>query len=539
MGANLTASGATFRVWAPHAHRVHACVNGAAADESNLLTANEAGHWRGFLPGVQDRDHYKFFVVGDGGSGPKRDPFARELATPFPGDCVVRASDFPWHETGFVTPQFHDFVIYQLHVGVFSTPNLPRKAGTFLDVADKIPHLAGLGVTAVQLLPIQEFSTQFSLGYNGVDYFSPEMDYAAEDADLPPYLARVNRAPDRERFGAVCDRRSARGNESTQGVDRSLPCATDSPFSSMWFTTMRAAISATRAFTFSIGNRPRAGTGIRFISPTADTPAGWSSISASRKCAISSSRTPDFSSRNIGLTDFRYDQVSVIDHDGAPHGWSFCQDLTATVRFTRPSSLGKAEYWNVNPLVVQPPPQGAGFDTSLTDGLRIAIRDVIGNASAPDTRPLNMSGLAQSLWPDGFFEQWRFVQGPENHDIVYEGREQRVARLGDPSDPRSWYGRSRARVATGLSLTAPGIPMLFMGQEFLEDKQWSDNFALHQDLLLNWAGLDAGDKQMIDHVRFTSELIALRWRLSGIARAGIPRRARARRKSRAGLSSLG
>jgi 1,4-alpha-glucan branching enzyme len=161
--------------------------------------------------------------------------------------------------------------------------------------------------------------------------------------------------------------------------------------------------------------------------------------------------------------------------------------------------------------VVQPPPQGAGFDTSLTDGLRIAIRDVIGNASAPDLRPLNMTGLARSLWPEGFFEQWRFVQGPENHDIVYEGRDQRAARLGDPLDPRSWYARSRARVATGISLTAPGIPMLFMGQEFLEDKQWSDNFEFHSDLLLNWGGLEASDKQMLDHLRFTSDLLALRW----------------------------
>ena len=127
-----------------------------------------------------------------------------------------------------------------------------------------------------------------------------------------------------------------------------------------------------------------------------------------------------------------------------------------------------------------------------------------------------MSALARSLWPDGFVEQWQFVQGPENYDIVYEGREERVARLGDPSDPRSWYARSRARVATGLSLTAPRIPMLFMGQEFLEDKQWSDNFALHPDLLLNWAGLEAGDKQMTDHVRFTRELIGLRWRYPGL-----------------------
>src|SRR5919108_88516 len=134
------------------------------------------------------RQRYMFYVVGDGGEDPKRDPYARELQTPFPSDCIIRKTDFPWHETGYVTPQFHDFVIYQLHVGTFFTPNLPRKGGTFLDVARKIPHVAGLGITAIQLLPIQEFQTQFSQGYNGTDYFSPEMDFAVEDADLPPYV---------------------------------------------------------------------------------------------------------------------------------------------------------------------------------------------------------------------------------------------------------------------------------------------------------------------------------------------------------------
>ena len=170
--------------------------------------------------------------------------------------------------------------------------------------------------------------------------------------------------------------------------------------------------------------------------------------------------------------------------------------------------------------MVKAPPEGAGFDTSLTDGLRIAIRAVVGNAAAPDERPLDMTGLARSLWPEGFAEQWRFVQGPENHDIVYRGREARIARLGHFDDPRSWFGRSRARVATGISLTAPGIPMLFMGQELLEDKQWSDNVEAHEDLLLHWAGLDHGDKQMLDHVRFTRELIALRWRLPGLRGQG-------------------
>jgi 1,4-alpha-glucan branching enzyme len=212
------------------------------------------------------------------------------------------------------------------------------------------------------------------------------------------------------------------------------------------------------------------------------------------------------------IDGLRYDQTSVIDHDGAPNGWSFLQDLSSTVRYARPGALQKAEYWNVNPYVVRPIAEGgAGFDTTLTDGLRIAIRNAITSASVPGQHPLPMTQIAESLWPAGFQTSWRFVQGPENHDLVYRDREQRMPRLSDPSDSRSWYARSRSRVATGLCLTAPGIPMLFMGQEFMEDKQWADNLELHPELRLFWPGLEGPDPAMRDFLRFTRELIRLRW----------------------------
>lgn len=521
MGANLIADGATFRVWAPQAHAVHVIgdFNNRQRHDTSLLNRDDHGHWRGFISGVRDRQRYMFYVVGNGSEGPKRDPYARELQLPFPSDCIIRKTDFPWHDTAYVTPQFHNFVIYQLHVGTFFTPNLPRQGGTFLDVACKIPHLAGLGITAIQLLPIQEFQTRFSLGYNGTDYFSPEMDFAVEDADLAPYVAPVN---------ALLEARSLQryALEDLRGEMNQLKALIDlchiyglavlldvvynhaggdfGDHSLFFFDRQSTAGGNSRSLYFT--DRGHAG-GLVFDFSKAEV----------RDFLIHNAR---FFLDEYQLDGFRYDQVSVIDHDGAPHGWRFCQDLTSTLRYHRPNALHKAEYWNVNPYIVKAPPQGAGFDTALTDGLRLAIRDIIGNASQPDERPLNMSSLARSLWPAGFAEQWRFVQGPENHDIVYHGREPRIARLGHPADPRSWFGRSRARVATGINLTAPGIPMLFMGQEFLEDKQWSDNFAFHQALLLHWAGLDNGDKQMLDHLRFTRDLLGLRWQYAALRGQG-------------------
>jgi 1,4-alpha-glucan branching enzyme len=513
MGATLVADGATFRVWAPGAHSVHAIgdFNDRQRNDASLLNRDGHGHWLGFIPGVRDRDRYMFYVVGDGSEGPKRDPYARELQTPFPSDCIIRKTDFPWHETGYVTPAFADFVIYQLHVGTFFTPNLPGKAGTFLDVARKLPHLAELGITAVQLLPIQEFQTQFSLGYNGTDYFSPEMDYAVEDDALAPYIAQVNELLDArglKRY-AVEDLRGEM-NQLKALVDlchiHGLAVTLDVVYNhaggefgdeSLYFFDRQRTEGGNRDSLYFTDRGHAGGLVFDFGKPEV------------RDFLILNAK---FFLDEYRVDGLRYDQVSVIDHDGAPHGWRFCQDLTATLRHHQPRVVDKAEYWPVNPYVVKPPPEGAGFDTTLTDGLRIAIRNVIANAAQPDERPLDMTGLAQSLWPEGFHQQWQFVHGPENHDIVYGGRQQRIARLGDPSNPRSWFGRSRARVATGISLTAPGIPMLFMGQEFLEDKQWSDDFESHRDLLLHWRGLEDGDKQMLDHVRFTRELIRLRWR---------------------------
>lgn len=110
---------------------------------------------------------------------------------------------------------------------------------------------------------------------------------------------------------------------------------------------------------------------------------------------------------------------------------------------------------------------------------------------------------------------WQAYNCLENHDLVLDAdgdhRKPRVAQLADSADSRSWYARSRARVATGLLLTAPGTPMLFMGQEFLEDKLWSDN-PHHTHLRIWWDGLSAEDPSMRDHRLFTRDLIRLRRR---------------------------
>src|SRR5947209_7989438 len=119
MGANLAPGGVTFRTWAPAARELyvalrHATGTAAAAFEKSagdLLLKHANGHWTGFVAGLRDGDLYRFYVVGTGSEGFKRDPYARELEfNGYPDcNCIVRdPGDYPWHDRGFIPPAFND-----------------------------------------------------------------------------------------------------------------------------------------------------------------------------------------------------------------------------------------------------------------------------------------------------------------------------------------------------------------------------------------------------------------------------------------------
>jgi 1,4-alpha-glucan branching enzyme len=522
LGATLVGSGATFRVWAPNATAVHVrgSFNGFRLEDDALLIKGERGYWHGFINDVTDGARYKFWVTGPAGPGWKRDPYARELEEP-DWDCVVRRPDFPWHDTGYRTPPFHEFVIYQLHVGAFYTPRFPA-TGTFLDVVDKVPYLADLGVTMIQLLPIQEFPGAYSLGYNGTDYFSPEMAYAVDGASLAPYLARAN---------ALL---AARGLAPYRAADLDGE-----------MNQLKALVDVCHAYGLGVivdlvFNHAGGNFGNETIwffdrQHGMEAPLWWNSLYFSdrtwaggvvfnfhsdpvRAFLIDNAK---FFLDEYRADGIRFDEVSVIDHESHGRGWDFCQALTRTLRAHRPDALLHAEYWNFNPWIVRETDDanGAGFHTTMTDGSRIAMREVLAAASVPDGHSLPMTRLADQLSLEYLRDRWRGVNSFENHDLVMQPKDAgdrnrlpRLPRVADSSNAHSWYACSRSRVAMGLLLTMPGIPMLFMGQEFLEDKQWSDDVDGHPELRIFWPGLEnPDDPAMRDFLRCTRDLLAVRW----------------------------
>jgi 1,4-alpha-glucan branching enzyme len=534
MGATLVAGGgATFRTWAPRASAVY--LNGTfggtqytTQTDDLLLSKDATGYWTGFMQNAQEGDLYHFWVTGAGSSGYKRDPYARQLATdaPFPTcSCIIRSgTGYPWHDASFVTPDFSNMIVYQLHIGTYAITQ-PGIASTYLDMIGKIPYLVALGINVLQPLPVDEVETDPSLGYDGADYFSPDFPYVVTDPSaLTQYLVTINGLLQAKSLSPLAL------NDIVSGPAQ-LKALVD--LCHVYGIAVAFDVVYNHAGGFNPNNRPddqciyffdRAVTGNNNNSLYfTDQDRGTGGLSFAlwnndvRQFIINNA---SYYIQELHADGFRYDEISDLISMNGDSGWSFCCNLTNTLRYIQPRLLQNAEFWpgevgnypkSSQSIVTAVADGGAGFDVLQHDGLRSAVRTAVQAASYGQQSAINFDSIAGALYPGGFAHAWQTVPCVENHDIVKVNTDQRIPFLADSADRRSWYARSRSRFATGILLTAPGIPQLFMGQEFLEDKQWSwDPTA--SDNLLYWDGLNSGtDVAMVNHLRFTQDLIRLRW----------------------------
>ena len=230
LGATWDGEGTNFALWSSGAEAVELCLfdGEAVNDETETripLTESTYHVWHGYLPRIGPGRRYGYRVHGpyrprDGQRyNPAKlllDPYARSVTGGFtphpavygygPGDepdpqdsapyvprSVVVHDAFPWgNDTRPQTP-WDDTVIYELHVRGFTRrhPGVPDPLrGTYAGLAHPaaIEYLTGLGVTAVELLPSQQFVTEPAVtrrglsnywGYNTIGYFAPHAAYAA------------------------------------------------------------------------------------------------------------------------------------------------------------------------------------------------------------------------------------------------------------------------------------------------------------------------------------------------------------------------
>jgi maltooligosyltrehalose trehalohydrolase len=169
VGGQLQGGGAAFRVWAANHEQVLVRING----NDHRLAPEAPGFFSGFVPDVHAGNTYKF-VLGEKGAFP--DPASRfQPEGPHGPSQLIDPTKFSWTDHDWRGIRLPGQIIYELHIGTF-TPE-----GTWCSAIGQLPELASLGITAIELMPVSEYSGTFGWGYDGVDLYAPTRNYGSPD----------------------------------------------------------------------------------------------------------------------------------------------------------------------------------------------------------------------------------------------------------------------------------------------------------------------------------------------------------------------
>jgi len=157
---------ARFRLWAPGQKKIDIELNGGPLI---AMTAQADGWFEAEIDCAPGATY--FYRLESGQNVP--DPASRQQADDVHGpSVVVDPAAFPWRQTGWRGRPWHETVLYELHAGTF---------GGFAGLRGELDRLADLGVTAIELMPVADFSGKRNWGYDGVLPFAPDRAYGTPD----------------------------------------------------------------------------------------------------------------------------------------------------------------------------------------------------------------------------------------------------------------------------------------------------------------------------------------------------------------------
>jgi len=172
-GAQVTANGVDFRLWAPAAHQVDLLLYDAQAPTVRPMADRGQGWFASTERDVRAGAHYRFRIDGE---FEVPDPASRCNDADAEGaSVVIDPASFDWGDELWRGRPWHEAIIYELHVGAF-TPE-----GTFAAAIGRLDHLRALGVTMIELMPIADFPGRRGWGYDGVLAFAPDSAYGSPD----------------------------------------------------------------------------------------------------------------------------------------------------------------------------------------------------------------------------------------------------------------------------------------------------------------------------------------------------------------------
>jgi 1,4-alpha-glucan branching enzyme len=480
MGAMPDGEKTAFRVWAPHARKVAVvgAFNGWDGGR-DPMEAEGDGCWYAEVAGARPGHEYRYLLETPDGALARIDPYAREVTDSAGNGVIHDPAAFDWGPGEFRMPPRDGLVIYELHIGTFHDKGREDgRPGTFHTAIEQLDHLGKLGVNAIEIMPVVEFPGSRSWGYAPAHIFAVESSYGG-----PSALKALIRGCHRRGIAVILD--VVYNHLGPKDVD-------------LW--------------RFDGWSENDLG-GIYFFNDwRAETPWGHSRPDYTREPV----RRFIVDNALMWLDEYRVDGLRVdgtvfirtADWSGdkpIPEGYSLLQQINAEVRRRFPGRLLIAEDLRDNPEMTRPVEAGgAGFDTQWDGKFAYEIRRSV---ITPVDEERSIRCVAEAIAAKYNDDAFQRVIYSESHDEVANGKA-RVPYEINKEDATCWYSQKRSTLAAALVFTAPGIPMLFQGQEFLEGEWFREDVPLDWDLSDEFRGI----------VRLYRDLIALRLDRRGVTR---------------------
>jgi len=480
MGSILHSKGVFFRVWAPHAKKIFVTgeFNNWAPDKDEMKHERN-GYWGVNIPQAKSCQAYKYVLETEAGRLYRNDPYAKEIAGCYGNSIITDPNGFEWSDHDYKMPGWNTLVIYELHVGTFNRKD-NAKPGTFYDVIEKLDYLRELGVNALEIMPPVEFAGGVSWGYNPSHPFAIESEYGGSNG----FKALINEA---HKHGIAIILDIVYNHFGPDDLD-------------LW-----------RFDGWSENN----GGGIYFYqdrrkkTPWGDSRPDYGRAEVRQYIRDNALMWLD----EFKVDGLRTDAISFIRNingennpaNDIPEGWSLMQWINREIAERFPWKITIGEDMQCNEWITKDRKDGGeGFDTQWDACFVNPVRRVL---SATDDEERNMEDLAKAITFAYNGDAWQRVIYTESHDEVSNGKK-RVPDEIAPGETHSWFARKRSTLGAVLVFTSPGIPMIFQGQEMLEDGWFSDTRPL------DWSKANAFD----GIVKLYRDLIHLRTNLHGITK---------------------
>jgi 1,4-alpha-glucan branching enzyme len=439
MGSIPYSSGVTFRVWAPYATSVSVRGDFNAWGETAMVSEGN-GNWSVDVNGATVGQHYKYFLNGN---TYKRDPRSRQVTSSSGNSVIYDPNAYDWGGVPTPQPGRNDVVYYQMHVGTFEGGNVPR---TFDQAIARLDHVKNLGISAIKLMPVNEFPAGLSWGYNPTDLFAIENEYGGPDA--------------LKRFMKACHER---GIAVAMDVVHNHYGPTDLD---LWQFDGWSQNNLGGIYFY---NDDRAHTPWGSTRPDFGRSEVYSFIRDQIMMWVEEYRIGAFrwdSVYNIINTDVGYNEQG--NHLLRDINWELSQTYPQVIR----GSEDNAFDYNMN------------FENQWDVAYRWDLHSQVTTASDADR---NMWAVKSLL--DGWAGHQRVVFS-EAHDYIAKNHDRsRIPSEIDPGNPGSIWARKRALLAAGIVMTTPGIPMIFQGQEMHETQAFHDDTPLRWNLTNTYAGI--------------------------------------------------